>query len=155
MKSTSVEFKADSVVKYSTSPEGDIRLAAELNAYEMLDGSPHIARLIEATTSHGTERASLEIERIHGPTINQELGIGSNWKGNAHTWEESSPVIGQFAEAQIDFLARGALYRDLSLHHVYVPSYLQRAILIDLECTVVTRRTANGNSITPAERLKQ
>jgi serine/threonine protein kinase len=139
MKSTSIEFGSDSVVKYSTSKVGDRRLASELRVYEALEGSPHIPRLINATRPHGTEHASLEIERIYGQTIGENLAIGPNWKGEAHSWGKSGNALRQYAEAETDFLDRNVLYLDLAMDHVFIPSYLQRAIFIDLECSLIDR----------------
>lgn len=133
MKSIITEISDQQIHKYSTGSSGYIRLARELKVFEYLKDSPHIPKLVKSKDAN--KKASIYMEKINGISLKELLGMQDEYVTKPLKWSEAKKWLGQYIDAEMDLLRRGALYRDINLDHVIFSE--GKAYLVDLESTII------------------
>lgn len=127
-----VEISENVVRKSSLSLAGYDRLRNEWPILDALQESPHVPKLYHAVTQN--ESVDIFMERIEGEDAKQWLDWKEDWTARERSWDDVKLRLGQYVAAEMDLLARGALYRDMNLEHIIFTR--SKAVLVDFEATV-------------------
>jgi len=133
MRSVVTETSDQQIHKHSTGLSGYISLARELKVLEYLKDSPHIPKIVKSKDAN--RKASIYMEKIQGISLKELLGMQDGYDTKPLKWSEAKKWLGQYIDAEMDLLHRGALYRDMNLDHVIFSE--GKAYLVDLESTII------------------
>lgn len=116
------------VTKKAVNRAGGARLAHEKEIYRQLAGSLHIAHVADFD-------GDLKLQKVEGDNAKEWLDFHEDWTCNPQEAVPAIKRLGQYVAAEMDFIKRGVLYRDLNLEHLIFAG--DTAVLIDLEEAVV------------------
>lgn len=131
MSDVVVEILENVVLKYSTTNKGNIRLRRELKVLKALQASPHTPNLIKSTDKD--HKLTITMDKIFGENIQNLFSI-HEYVLKPVPLSIARTYIKQYIEAEMDFLSRGYLYRDLNLEHIIFNS--GKMVLLDHESTL-------------------
>lgn len=134
MSDVRVEISEESVCKYSTTPKGYQRLSRELKVLQALEGSSHIPTVTNYEDKDNS--ISIHMEKVLGQNAKEWIGMQSEYLTRPLTWKNAKDRIEQYVDAEMDLLARGAMYRDLNLEHIIFND--RGAVLVDHEATIIS-----------------
>ena len=133
MKSVVTEVTEGQTLKYSTDPAGYKRIMGEQEILMFLKDSPHTPTILKVESD--TTRASITMQTIHSKSLREILDINDEYSTKPRAWKEAKKLLEPYVEAEMDLLARGALYRDMNLDHILFAH--DKTYLIDLESTII------------------
>lgn len=134
MKSVIAQVSSEETNKYSTDLPGYKRVAREQEVFEFLKGCPYIPTVIE--TKNDNQKASIRMQTLQGQSLRKILGMLDEYDTVPIEWRAAKKLLMQYINAEMDLLARGALYRDMNLDHILFTS--KRAFLLDVESTITS-----------------
>lgn len=133
MQDVVVELANQQVCKYSTNPAGYNRLSRELSVLKSLQGSNHIPIVTNFLNKNG--KIVIYMDEVKGQNGKQLIGMKDGYSTQPIPWKQAKKWLQQYVEAEMDFLTRNSLYRDMNLDHLIFTG--DKIVFLDFESTVI------------------